>query len=163
MKLGHAALLIEVLLQWSWLLQDGKLRLLKLRGKLLQWKEDLGPALAYGNTIVLKTAEPTPLTPFYSAGLPLGVLNIVPGFGPIAVFLLSVVVRLILLILDFITEVERALKSITSTVSKFGEIETHIKSKNRGTSVDQELQKILEDIHSMSTRKMRYKKRNSRS
>ncbi|KAG2272491.1 hypothetical protein Bca52824_067046 [Brassica carinata] len=46
------------------------------------WK--VGPALAYGNTIVLKTAEPTPLTPFYSAGLPLGVLNIVPGFGPIA-------------------------------------------------------------------------------
>ncbi|KAG2321597.1 hypothetical protein Bca52824_014810 [Brassica carinata] len=82
MKLGHAALLIEVLLQWSWLLQDGKLRLLKLRGKLLQWKEDLGPALAYGNTIVLKTAEPTPL--LLLLGLPLGVLNIVPGFGPIA-------------------------------------------------------------------------------
>ncbi|KAL0853525.1 hypothetical protein Bca101_058677 [Brassica carinata] len=46
------------------------------------WK--VGPALAYGNTIVLKTAEPTPLTPLFSAGLPLGVLNIVPGFGQIA-------------------------------------------------------------------------------
>ncbi|KAL0699825.1 hypothetical protein Bca4012_055947 [Brassica carinata] len=46
------------------------------------WK--VGPALAYGNTIVLKTAEPTPITPFYLAGLPLGVLNIVPGFGPLA-------------------------------------------------------------------------------
>ncbi|KAL0847414.1 hypothetical protein Bca101_020660 [Brassica carinata] len=49
------------------------------------WK--VGPALACGNTIVLKTAEQTPLTAFYvgklflEAGLPPGVLNIVSGFG----------------------------------------------------------------------------------
>ncbi|KAI3700930.1 hypothetical protein L2E82_45571 [Cichorium intybus] len=49
------------------------------------WK--VGPALACGNTIVLKTAEQTPLTALYvaqlllEAGLPLGVLNIVSGFG----------------------------------------------------------------------------------
>ncbi|KAJ4895624.1 Aldehyde dehydrogenase family 2 member B4 [Raphanus sativus] len=52
------------------------------------WK--VGPALACGNTIVLKTAEQTPLTAFYvgklflEAGLPPGVLNIVSGFGPTA-------------------------------------------------------------------------------
>ncbi|KAJ8449120.1 hypothetical protein Cgig2_004175 [Carnegiea gigantea] len=52
------------------------------------WK--VGPALACGNTIVLKTAEQTPLTALYAgkllheAGLPPGVLNIVSGFGPTA-------------------------------------------------------------------------------
>ncbi|KAL6997194.1 Aldehyde dehydrogenase 2 member B4, mitochondrial [Sarracenia purpurea var. burkii] len=52
------------------------------------WK--VGPALACGNTIVLKTAEQTPLTALYvakllhEAGLPPGVLNIVSGFGPSA-------------------------------------------------------------------------------
>ncbi|XP_031405387.1 aldehyde dehydrogenase family 2 member B4, mitochondrial isoform X1 [Punica granatum] len=53
---------------------------------LFAWK--VGPALACGNTIVLKTAEQTPLTALYAAklfheaGLPPGVLNIVSGFGP---------------------------------------------------------------------------------
>ncbi|XP_027921129.1 aldehyde dehydrogenase family 2 member B4, mitochondrial-like [Vigna unguiculata] len=52
------------------------------------WK--VGPALACGNTIVLKTAEQTPLTAlfaaklFHEAGLPEGVLNIVSGYGPTA-------------------------------------------------------------------------------
>ncbi|KAK6117985.1 hypothetical protein DH2020_048270 [Rehmannia glutinosa] len=52
------------------------------------WK--VGPALACGNTIVLKSAEQTPLTALYTAklfheaGLPDGVLNIVSGFGPTA-------------------------------------------------------------------------------
>ncbi|XP_073274365.1 benzaldehyde dehydrogenase, mitochondrial-like [Primulina huaijiensis] len=52
------------------------------------WK--VGPALACGNTIVLKTAEQTPLTALYvaklfqEAGLPDGVLNIVSGYGPTA-------------------------------------------------------------------------------
>eukprot|EP00250_Pteridium_aquilinum_P019681 c24530_g1_i1 orf=544-2193(-) len=52
------------------------------------WK--VGPALACGNTIVLKTAEQTPLSALLAgkllleAGLPEGVLNIVSGFGPTA-------------------------------------------------------------------------------
>jgi len=52
------------------------------------WK--VGPALACGNSIVLKSAEQTPLTALYAAklfheaGLPPGVLNIVSGFGPTA-------------------------------------------------------------------------------
>ncbi|XP_022776072.1 aldehyde dehydrogenase family 2 member B7, mitochondrial-like [Durio zibethinus] len=52
------------------------------------WK--IGPALACGNTIVLKTAEQTPLSALYAAkliheaGLPPGVLNVVSGFGPTA-------------------------------------------------------------------------------
>ena len=50
------------------------------------WK--IGPALAAGNTVVLKPAELTPLTALMlgrlalDAGLPPGVLNIVPGPGP---------------------------------------------------------------------------------
>uniref|UniRef100_A0AAX7TPH6 Aldehyde dehydrogenase domain-containing protein n=1 Tax=Astatotilapia calliptera TaxID=8154 RepID=A0AAX7TPH6_ASTCA len=52
------------------------------------WK--LGPALACGNTVVLKPAEETPLTCLYmaalikEAGFPPGVINILPGFGPTA-------------------------------------------------------------------------------
>lgn len=52
------------------------------------WK--LGPALAMGCTVILKPAEQTPLTALrlgelmLEAGLPPGVVNIVPGFGPTA-------------------------------------------------------------------------------
>merc|ERR1712156_764155 len=52
------------------------------------WK--LAPALATGNTIVMKLAEQTPLTGLYiaelikEAGFPAGVVNIIPGFGPTA-------------------------------------------------------------------------------
>uniref|UniRef100_A0ACD5ZRK9 Uncharacterized protein n=1 Tax=Avena sativa TaxID=4498 RepID=A0ACD5ZRK9_AVESA len=55
---------------------------------LFAWK--VGPALACGNTVVLKTAEQAPLSALYvaklmhEAGLPDGVLNIVSGFGPTA-------------------------------------------------------------------------------
>ncbi len=47
----------------------------------------VAPALAAGNTVVLKPAEQTPLTALrlgelaMEAGLPPGVLNVVPGFG----------------------------------------------------------------------------------
>ncbi|KIM98265.1 hypothetical protein OIDMADRAFT_56639 [Oidiodendron maius Zn] len=52
------------------------------------WK--LGPALACGNTVILKAAEQTPLSILYmaslikAAGFPPGVINIVNGHGPIA-------------------------------------------------------------------------------
>eukprot|EP00243_Klebsormidium_subtile_P004722 TRINITY_DN18879_c0_g1_i1.p1 TRINITY_DN18879_c0_g1~~TRINITY_DN18879_c0_g1_i1.p1 ORF type:complete len:496 (+),score=204.07 TRINITY_DN18879_c0_g1_i1:148-1635(+) len=52
------------------------------------WK--VAPALACGCTIVLKSAEQTPLTALYAgqlaleAGLPPGVLNILSGYGPTA-------------------------------------------------------------------------------
>ncbi|XP_068637819.1 aldehyde dehydrogenase family 2 member B4, mitochondrial-like [Aristolochia californica] len=57
---------------------------------LLMYTWKVGPALACGNTVVLKTAEQTPLSALYAsrllheAGLPPGVLNIVSGFGPTA-------------------------------------------------------------------------------
>jgi betaine-aldehyde dehydrogenase len=50
------------------------------------WK--IGPALAAGNTVVLKPSELTPLTALMlgrlalDAGLPPGVLNVIPGPGP---------------------------------------------------------------------------------
>ncbi len=53
---------------------------------LSSWK--IAPALAMGNTVVLKPAEWTPSTAFMlgliarEAGLPPGVLNVVHGFGP---------------------------------------------------------------------------------
>ena len=52
------------------------------------WK--LGPALASGNSVVLKPAEQSPLTAIriaqlgLEAGMPKGVLNVVPGFGETA-------------------------------------------------------------------------------
>lgn len=52
------------------------------------WK--MGPALAAGNTIVLKPAELTPMSALRIAelmaevGFPAGVVNIVPGYGPTA-------------------------------------------------------------------------------
>ncbi|HKO99647.1 MAG TPA: aldehyde dehydrogenase family protein, partial [Pyrinomonadaceae bacterium] len=52
------------------------------------WK--LGPALAAGNTVVLKPAEQTPVTAMelgkliQEAGFPDGVVNIVPGYGETA-------------------------------------------------------------------------------
>lgn len=52
------------------------------------WK--WGPALAAGNTVVMKPAEQTPLTCLrmgelaLEAGIPPGVINIVPGYGPTA-------------------------------------------------------------------------------
>jgi acyl-CoA reductase-like NAD-dependent aldehyde dehydrogenase len=50
----------------------------------------LGPALACGNTVVLKPAEQTPLSALElgaianSVGLPPGVLNVLPGYGEVA-------------------------------------------------------------------------------
>jgi len=55
---------------------------------MVAWK--LAPALAAGNTIVLKPAEQTPLSALYLAdlaievGFPPGVLNVVPGYGTAA-------------------------------------------------------------------------------
>jgi acyl-CoA reductase-like NAD-dependent aldehyde dehydrogenase len=55
---------------------------------LAAWK--LGPALATGNSVVLKPAEQSPLSALLlaqlatEAGLPDGVLNVVPGFGETA-------------------------------------------------------------------------------
>ncbi len=52
------------------------------------WK--LGPALACGNTVVMKPAEQTPLTALrvgelaLEAGFPEGVINLLPGYGPTA-------------------------------------------------------------------------------
>jgi aldehyde dehydrogenase (NAD+) len=57
---------------------------------LLMYGMKLGPALAMGNTVVLKPAEQTPLTALrlgeliIEAGFPPGVVNMLPGFGPTA-------------------------------------------------------------------------------
>jgi aldehyde dehydrogenase (NAD+) len=66
-------------------------------GQIIPWNFPLlmqgwkwGPALACGNTIVLKPAEQTPLTALrvaalaQDAGIPDGVINVVPGYGPTA-------------------------------------------------------------------------------
>jgi aldehyde dehydrogenase (NAD+) len=55
---------------------------------MLAWK--LAPALATGNTVVMKPAEQTPLSALrigeliVEAGFPAGVVNLLPGYGPTA-------------------------------------------------------------------------------
>lgn len=52
---------------------------------MMAWK--LGPALATGNSVILKPSEFTPLTALYTAGLiakagfPPGVVNVINGYG----------------------------------------------------------------------------------
>jgi aldehyde dehydrogenase (NAD+) len=66
-------------------------------GQIIPWNFPLlmqawkwGPALACGNTVVLKPAEQTPITALRVAklaqevGFPDGVVNVVPGYGPTA-------------------------------------------------------------------------------
>lgn len=54
------------------------------------WSWKIAPAVACGNTVVLKTAEQTPLSALYAAklikeaGFPPGVVNIISGFGKVA-------------------------------------------------------------------------------
>lgn len=54
---------------------------------ILMWSWKIGPAIAAGNTVVLKSAEQTPLSALYAAkliveaGFPPGVVNIISGFG----------------------------------------------------------------------------------
>ena len=51
---------------------------------------NISPALAAGNTVIIKPAEDTPLSTLYfgqlaeQAGLPAGVINVVPGYGETA-------------------------------------------------------------------------------
>ncbi|TVY83048.1 Aldehyde dehydrogenase [Lachnellula suecica] len=57
---------------------------------MLMWAWKIGPAVATGNTVVLKTAEQTPLSALVAAslikeaGFPPGVINIISGFGKVA-------------------------------------------------------------------------------
>lgn len=56
--------------------------------EVLMWAWKIAPALATGNTVVLKPSEFTPLTAIrmcsilQEAGIPDGVVNIVTGYGP---------------------------------------------------------------------------------
>ncbi|KAG8527725.1 Aldehyde dehydrogenase [Bacidia gigantensis] len=57
---------------------------------LLMWAWKIGPVVATGNTVVLKSAEQTPLGALYAAklvkeaGFPPGVINVISGFGKTA-------------------------------------------------------------------------------
>jgi aldehyde dehydrogenase (NAD+) len=57
---------------------------------LLMWVWKIGPAIAAGNTVVIKTAEQTPLSGLVAArlvkeaGFPPGVINVLSGFGKVA-------------------------------------------------------------------------------
>ncbi|KAI9930607.1 hypothetical protein ASPWEDRAFT_171232 [Aspergillus wentii DTO 134E9] len=57
---------------------------------LLMWSWKIGPAIAAGNTVIIKTAEQTPLSGLYAAklikeaGFPPGVINVISGLGRVA-------------------------------------------------------------------------------
>jgi aldehyde dehydrogenase (NAD+) len=54
---------------------------------LIGW--NIAPALAAGNTVIIKPAEDTPLSAIYlgrlakEVGIPDGVINVIPGYGPV--------------------------------------------------------------------------------
>jgi aldehyde dehydrogenase (NAD+) len=54
------------------------------------WAWKIGPAIATGNVVVIKTAEQTPLSAYVAcqlikeAGFPPGVINVITGFGKVA-------------------------------------------------------------------------------
>ena len=56
----------------------------------MMWAWKIGPAIACGNTVVMKVAETTPLSALVAAelvvqaGFPPGVINIITGYGNIA-------------------------------------------------------------------------------
>jgi len=56
---------------------------------LLMWAWKIGPAIATGNCVVIKTAEQTPLSAYIAAnlikkaGFPPGVINVITGFGKV--------------------------------------------------------------------------------
>ncbi|EEP79876.1 aldehyde dehydrogenase [Uncinocarpus reesii 1704] len=57
---------------------------------LLMWAWKVGPAVAAGNAVLIKSAEQTPLSALYmgnlvkAAGFPAGVINVLSGFGRVA-------------------------------------------------------------------------------
>ncbi|KAF1817201.1 aldehyde dehydrogenase, allergen Cla h 10 [Eremomyces bilateralis CBS 781.70] len=57
---------------------------------ILMWCWKIGPAVAAGNTVIIKTAEQTPLSALVAAelikeaGFPPGVINVISGFGKVA-------------------------------------------------------------------------------
>ncbi|KAF2637941.1 aldehyde dehydrogenase, allergen Cla h 10 [Massarina eburnea CBS 473.64] len=57
---------------------------------LLMWSWKIGPAIAAGNVVLIKTAEQTPLSGLVAAtlvakaGFPPGVINVISGFGKVA-------------------------------------------------------------------------------
>jgi acyl-CoA reductase-like NAD-dependent aldehyde dehydrogenase len=98
------------------------------------WK--LAPALAAGNTVVLKPAEQTPLSALRlgeimaEAGLPAGVVNIVPGYGPIAGAALVENADVDRIAFTGSTEVGRQIMRIASDVPKPVSLELGGKSPN---------------------------------
>lgn len=79
--------------RWAYVLREP----VGIVGAIVPWNYPLplatlkvAPALAMGNAVILKPAEEAPLTCLYlgrlalEAGVPAGLLNVVPGLGPVA-------------------------------------------------------------------------------
>jgi acyl-CoA reductase-like NAD-dependent aldehyde dehydrogenase len=98
------------------------------------WK--LAPALAAGNTVVLKPAEDTPLTALYlgkllnEAGFPPGVVNIVPGLGSVAGARLVEHPRVAKIAFTGSTDVGRTIASTAAATLKRVSLELGGKSAN---------------------------------
>lgn len=96
--------------------------------------QKIGPALACGNTLVLKPAEQTPLTALrlgelaLEAGIPAGVLNVVTGFGETAGAALSRHPGVAKIAFTGSTEVGRAIASASAATLKHVSLELGGKS-----------------------------------
>lgn len=112
-------------------------------GQITPWNIPLSAAalkiaapLASGNTVVLKPAEQTPLTALYlgeliqEAGIPPGVVNIVPGFGPTAGAALAVHPDVDKLSFTGSTEVGKMIMKSGANTVKYVSLELGGKSPN---------------------------------
>lgn len=117
------------------------------------WK--LAPALACGNTCVLKPAEQTPLTAlrlaeiFVEAGFPPGVVNVVTGFGPTAGAALAEHMDVDKIAFTGSTEIGRVIQRAAATNLKSVSLELGGKSPNivfADADLDQAVKGALQGI-----------------
>ncbi|XP_058850681.1 aldehyde dehydrogenase, mitochondrial-like isoform X2 [Acipenser ruthenus] len=129
-------------------------------GQIIPWNfplfmqaSKLGPALATGNTVVMKVAEQTPLTALYvaslikEAGFPEGVVNIVPGYGRTAGAAISSHMDIDKVAFTGSTEVGQLIQQAASRNLKKVTLELGGKSPNIILS-DANLEDAVEQAHS---------------
>ena len=118
---------------------------------MMMWK--IAPALAAGNTIVVKPAEQTPLTALRAAelameaGIPPGVLNVIPGFGDTAGATLAHHMEVDKVAFTGSTEVGHLIMK-AAAVSNLKKVSLELGGKSAAiVCADADIDKAVEDCH----------------